>query len=71
MRRRVLWMKEKEKKKEYSRPFVITQCFTNGTVMLQYGATEISCDICHIMPYKLYNKVNYFNSINMFDGVNI
>ena len=37
----------------YKGPFVITQCFTNGTVMLQYRATENRYNIHLIKPYKL------------------
>ena len=55
----------------YKGPFVITQCFRNGTVMLQYGETEIRYNIRRSKPYKLDTKVEDFNSINMFDGVNI
>ena len=55
----------------YNGPFVITQCFTNGSVSLQYGATKITYNIRHINPYKPDTKVEYSNSINMSDGVNI
>ena len=34
----------------YNGPFVITQCFTNGTVNLQYGTTKITYNILHIKP---------------------
>ena len=40
---------------------MIIQCFTNGTVNLKYGVTEISYNICHINPYKLDTKVEDFN----------
>ena len=52
-------------------PFVITQCFTNGMVKLQYGATQIKHNIRLIDPFKLDTKVEYSNSINMSDRVNI
>ena len=52
-------------------PFVITQCFTNGTAMLQYGETEIRYNIRRIKPYKSDTKIEDFNSINMDDAVNI
>ena len=55
----------------YKVPFVITQCFTNCTVNLQYGATEIRHNIHYIKRYKLDTKVEYFHSINMNDAVNI
>ena len=37
----------------YKIPFVIKQCFINGTLMLQYGATEIRYNIRRIKSYKL------------------
>ena len=50
---------------------MITQCFTNGMVKLQYGATEIRHNIHRINPYKSDTKVEYFNSINVNDDTNI
>ena len=47
-------------------PFVITQCFTNTTVMLQYGETEMRYNIRCIELYKSDTKVEYFNSINIY-----
>ena len=41
----------------YKGTFVITRCFTNGTVNLKYGATEIRHNICCIKPYKSDTKV--------------
>ena len=55
----------------YKDPFVITQCFTNGTVNLQHGAIQIKYNIRCIKPYKLDTKVEYFNSKNMDDAINI
>ena len=55
----------------YNGPFLITQCFTNGAVKLQYGATQITYNIHCIKPFKLDNKVEDSNSTNMSDGVNI
>ena len=55
----------------YKGTFVITQCFTNGTVLLQYGGIEIRCNIRRIKPYKSDTKVEDYNSINMDDAVNI
>ena len=55
----------------YKGPFVIIQCFTNGMAMLQYFATEIRYNIRRIKPYKSDTKVEDFDSINMFDRVNI
>ena len=55
----------------YKGHFVITQCFTNCTLMLQYGVTEISYNMRCIKPYKSDTKVEDFNSINFVDAVNI
>ena len=55
----------------YKGPFLITQCFTNGTVLLQYGAIQITYNIRRIKPYKYDTKVGDFNSKNMDDAVNI
>ena len=55
----------------YKVPFVITQCFTNGTVNLQHDVIQIKYNIRRIKPYKLDTTVEYFNSINMYDAVNI
>ena len=50
---------------------MITQCFANGAVNVQGGAIQIKYNIRSIKPYKLDTKVEYFNSINMDDAVNI
>ena len=50
---------------------MITQCFTNGIVNLQYGAIKIKYNIRRIKPYKSDTKVEDYNSINMYDAVNI
>ena len=55
----------------YKVPFLITQCFTNGTVMLQCGATQITYNIYCINPYKYDTKVEDINSINMYNTVNV
>ena len=55
----------------YTETFLVTQCFTNGTVTLQYGATEIRHNMRPIKPYKSDTNVEDFNSINMDDTVNI
>ena len=55
----------------YRGPFVITRRFTNGTVMLQCGAIQITYNIRRINPYKSDTKVEYFNPKNMDDAVNI
>ena len=35
----------------YKVPFVITHCWTNGTVTLQWGAIKIGYNICRINPH--------------------
>ena len=55
----------------YKVPFVIIQCFNNGTVNLQYGSTEIRYTIRRIKPYKSDTKVEDFYSIDMNNAVNI
>ena len=35
----------------YKVSFVITQCWTNGTVLLHCGAIKIRYNICFIKPY--------------------
>ena len=39
-------------KTPYKGPFLITQCFKNGTVTLQCGATQTKYNIRQIKPYK-------------------
>ena len=50
---------------------MITQCFTNGRVKLQNGATQITYNIRCIKPYKSDTKVEDSDSKNVFDDVNI
>ena len=52
-------------------PFIITQCFTNGKMNLQYGTKQIMYNIHHIKPYKSDTKIEDSNSINMSDDVRI
>ena len=56
---------------QYKVPFVITQCFTNGTVNFQCGPTKNKYNIRRIKPYKLDTKVEDYNSIHMSDDVSI
>ena len=51
--------------------FLITQCFTNGTVSLKFGTIEIKYNIRHIKPYNSDTKVEDSSSKNMYDDVNI
>ena len=55
----------------YTSPFVITQYFTNGTVKLQCGATQITYNIRRINPYEYDTKVDDSSSKNTSDDVNI
>ena len=55
----------------YTGTFVITECFTIGTVELQYGATKNRYNICHIKPYKLDTKVEDINIENTDVDINI
>ena len=55
----------------YKGTFLITQCFTNVTVMLQYVPTKIKYNIRRIKPYKSDTKVQDSDSINMSDYVSI
>ena len=55
----------------YKGHFMITQCSTNGTVMLQYGEIHITYNICRIKTYTSDTKVEYFNSTNMNIAVKI
>ena len=52
----------------YKCPSVITQCFTNGTVTLQYGPTKIRYNIRQI---KSDTKVEDYSSKNTSDDVSI
>ena len=47
-------------------PFLITRCFTNGTVNLQCDAIQIKYNICRINPYNYYTNVEYVNPQNIF-----
>ena len=55
----------------YQGPFFITKCFTNGTVNLQRGTTQIKYNIRRIKKYKLDTKIEDFISTNIGDAVNI
>ena len=45
----------------YKGYFLITQRFTNVTVMLQYGSTKIRYNIRRIKQYKSVTKFEYLN----------
>ena len=58
-------------KTPYKGNFLITQCYTNGTVKLQYGPTKNRYNIRQINPYKTDTKVEDYNSKNTSDDVSI
>ena len=50
----------------YKDPFVIKQCWANGMVVLQYGATKIRYDIRRIQLYTPYTNDEYINPYKYF-----
>ena len=52
-------------------PFVITQCWENSTVTLQYGLTKTGYNIRHITSYKSDTNIEHIDPENMYDDVNI
>ena len=55
----------------YKGPFLITQCWTNGTVTLQYGPKKIRHNIGWIEPYTSDKNVEDINPEDMYDDVKI
>ena len=55
----------------YKGPFVITQCWTNGTITLQCDAIKIRHNIHQIKPYTSDKNVKDINPENVYDYVNI
>ena len=55
----------------YNGPFLIKQCWINGTIALQYGATKIRCNIRCIKTYKSDTNVEDVTTENMYDDFNI
>ena len=55
----------------YKSHFMITQCFSNGTVNLQYGPTKNRHNIRRIKPYKSDTKVIDLILKNMSDDISI
>ena len=53
----------------YKGTFEIIQCWTNGTVTLQYCATKIRYNIHHIIPYTYYTNVEVIIAKNQCDDV--
>ena len=54
----------------YKGPFVITQCFINGTVNLHCVLIKIRYNIHRINPYKYDTKVEDISSKNISEDVN-
>ena len=52
-------------------PFLITQCLTNGKVILHCGLIKIRHNIRHIKPYKYDTNVEDIKPKNIYDDVNI
>ena len=52
-------------------PFVITQCWITGTVVLQYGPKNNIYNIIQIKLCISDANVEYINPENMYDDVNI
>ena len=50
---------------------MIKQCWINGTIVLQYGATKIRCNIRCIKTYKSDTNVEDITTENMYDDFNI
>ena len=50
---------------------MITQCLTNGVVILQFCAIQITYNISYINPYKSDTKVEDINPEHFFYDVNI
>ena len=55
----------------YNGPFVITQCWNNGTITLQCGPVQIIHNIRYIKPYTSNTNVEDITTKNRYDYVNI
>ena len=55
----------------YKGSFVISYCFSNVAVNLQFDAVQIRYNMCFIKPYKSNTKVDGFSSKNIPDNVDI
>ena len=58
-------------KTPYNGPFVIKQCWNNGTVALQCGPIQIRYNTRWINPYTSDTNVEDITPENMYDDVNI
>ena len=56
---------------QYKGPFLISQCFNNGTVNIQYDPIYSSHNIPCINPYKYGANIEDMNPKNMYEHVNI
>ena len=50
---------------------MITQCFTNGTINLKFGAKKFRYNILQNNPYKLDTKDENMSSKDISDDVSI
>ena len=57
--------------KPYKEQFVITWCWTNDTLTIQYVHIQIRHNISRIRPYTSDTSVEDINPKNMYDDVNI
>ena len=55
----------------YAGPFVKTQCLTNGTVELQYGAIKVRYNIRRIKLYKYEKNIEDISTESTDNGINI
>ena len=49
----------------HKRPFVVTECWDNGTVTLKCGAIKFMYNIRHIKPYTSDKKVKNITPENV------
>ena len=55
----------------YNASFVITQCWTNGTVTLECGLTKLSIIYVKLIHIHLIQMLKILTLENMYDNVNI
>ena len=56
---------------QYNGPFLIMQCWNNGTVTLRCGATKIKHNIININPYTCDKNDEDIKNKITYDDVNI
>ena len=55
----------------YKIPSVITRCFTNGMVNIQYDPTEIRHNIRRVNTFKSDTNIEDINPKSMYNDANI